>query len=83
MEPEQGSCESYHMDYHGSSFLSLLNGVNSLLLQFGLILSLQVVEKLVDVVTFIHQEISEAFGDNGMRSVLLFVLFWNLCRGVA
>ncbi|KAG8377930.1 hypothetical protein BUALT_Bualt08G0084900 [Buddleja alternifolia] len=26
----------------------------------------QVVEKLVDIVTFIHQEIAEAFGDNGL-----------------
>lgn len=26
----------------------------------------EIVEKLVDVVTFIHQEISEAFGDNGL-----------------
>lgn len=26
----------------------------------------EVVEKLVDIVTFIHQEISEAFGDNGL-----------------
>ncbi|XP_051124235.1 protein PSK SIMULATOR 2-like [Andrographis paniculata] len=30
----------------------------------------QVVEKLVDVVTFIHQEISEAFGDNGLPSTV-------------
>ncbi|KAL3505404.1 hypothetical protein ACH5RR_035245 [Cinchona calisaya] len=28
----------------------------------------EVVEKLVDVVTFIHQEISDAFGDNGLVS---------------
>nr|XP_018627970.1 uncharacterized protein LOC104101245 isoform X3 [Nicotiana tomentosiformis] len=28
----------------------------------------EVVEKLVDVVTFIHQEISEAFGDDGLAS---------------
>jgi hypothetical protein len=43
------------------------------------ILPPQVVEKLVDVVTFIHQEISEAFGDNGMRSALVsFFLFGNI-----
>lgn len=29
----------------------------------------EVVEKLVDVVTFIHQEINEAFGDTGLGSV--------------
>lgn len=37
----------------------------------------QVVEKLVDVVTFIHQEISEAFGDNGTEiSVALFFVLY-------
>lgn len=35
-------------------------------------------EELVDIVTFIHQEISEAFGDNGTEISLALFLFCML-----
>lgn len=40
-----------------------------LLIVIKLYCSLQIVEKLVDIVAYIHQAISEAFGDNGMSNI--------------
>lgn len=39
----------------------------------------QVVEKLVDIVTFIHQEIPAVFGDNGMCIFYIFPIVSCIC----
>lgn len=36
-------------------------------------------EKLVDIVTFIHQEIPEAFGDNGIQTFYIHSIVYCIC----
>ncbi|XP_057504049.1 protein PSK SIMULATOR 2-like isoform X2 [Actinidia eriantha] len=69
--------ESLHLPHKGEGVMMLQSEVKH---QRKLVRSLkkkslwgkrleEVVEKLVDVVTFIHQEILESFGDNGMNNI--------------
>lgn len=55
---------------HGRMSSELCCEVTCLLIADQLSCTLQIVEKLVDVVTYIHQAILEAFGNNGKNNIL-------------